>query len=144
MKRDDEITALALEYLASEEAVRERVGDAFQNMRRAPLAKLIDEFLETSPNIDIAPILKNIADTNQGRLEDLNAPTFQSYLVAKCGTNVVQLRSIILTLSNFGSYQTAKMDETKQMLIAARDDANSGHTNASMSDLLGQIKKRTR
>jgi hypothetical protein len=144
MKRDDEITALALDYLSSKDDIRARVGDAFANIQRAPLAKLIDELLETSPNIDIAPILKRIADTNQGRLEDLNIPVFQSYLIAKCDTNETQLRRLTATLSNFDSYKALNVDPNKEMPIAARDDANSGQKSTTLSELLKQREKRIR
>jgi hypothetical protein len=142
MKRDDDITALALDYLSSEDEIRARVGDAFAVMPRAPLAKLIDEFLETSPNIDVAPVLKRIADTNQGRLEDLNVPVFQSYLIAKCATNEMQLRRLIATLNNFHSYKASNVDPNKRMPIAARDGANSGQKSTTLSGLLKQVEKR--
>jgi hypothetical protein len=144
MKRDDEITALALDYLSSKDEIRARVGDAFANLQRAPLAKLIDEFLETSPHIDVAPILKRIADTNQGQLEDLNIPVFQSYLIATCGTSEMQLRRLIATLNNFHSYKASNLDPNKDLPIAARDDVNSGQKSTKLSELLKQQAKRIR
>ncbi len=144
MKRDDEITASALDYLSSKDEVRVRVGDAFANIQRAPLAKLIDEFLKTSPHIDVAPMLKRIAETNQGRLEDLNIPVFQSYLIAKCGTSEMQLRRLIATLNNFHSYNASNVDPEKDVPIAARDDANSGQKSTKLSALLKQREKRIR
>ena len=144
MKPRDEMTTLAAEYLKNRDAIAERVGDAFTNIPRAPLAKLIDEFLTTSPNIDIAPVLKKIADTNQGRLEDLNAPEFQSYVIATCGTNEVQLKRLIQTLSNFHAFAATKLDAAKHVSIAARDEANSGQKNATLSDLLKLRERRER
>ncbi|HTW85407.1 MAG TPA: hypothetical protein VMD91_15160 [Candidatus Sulfotelmatobacter sp.] len=144
MKPRDEMTVLAAEYLKNRDAVAERVGDAFQNIPRAPLAKLIDEFLKTSPKIDVAPILKKIADTNQGRLDDLNVPEFQSYLIAKCGTNEVQLKKLIQTLNNFHSFAMAKEGANKQVSIAARDEQNSGQTSATLNDLLKLRERRER
>ena len=144
MKPRDEMTALAADYLKNRDAIAKRIGDAFANIPRAPLAKLIDDFLKTSPKIDVAPILKKIADTNQGRLEDLDSPEFRSYLIATCGTSDTQLRGIIGTLSNFNSFSMAKVDVDRQVAIAARDGSNSGQKSATLSDLLKQREKRIR
>ncbi len=142
MKPRDEMTALAAEYLKNREAIAEHVGDAFANIPRAPLAKLIDDFLAFSPNIDMAPILKKIAETNQGRLEDLNVSEFQSYLIAKCGTNEIELRRATSALSNFTTIKLASVHGDKRLLIAARDEDNSGQNSATMNDVLKQIGKR--
>ncbi len=144
MKPRDEMTALAADYIKNRDTIAEHVGDAFANIPRAPLATLIDDFLKTSPRIDIAPVLKKIADTNQGRLEDLDSPEFRSYLIASCGTNDIQLRSIIGTLFNFKSFSVAQMDASRQVAIAARDETNSGQKSATLSELLEQREKRIR
>lgn len=142
MKPRDEMTALAADYLKNRDALAKRVGDAFANLPRAPLAKLIDDFLKSSPKIDIAPVLKKIAETNQGRLDDLNMPEFQSYLIAKCGTNEKELHRTIAALNNFLLIKTSSANGDKTMLIAARDGENSGQKSATMNDLLKQIGKR--
>ncbi len=144
MKPRDEMTALAADYIKNRDTIAEHVGDAFANIPRAPLAALIDDFLKTSPRIDIAPVLKKIADTNQGQLEDLNSPEFRSYLIASCGTNDIQLRSIIGTLLHFNSFSMTKMDAGRQVTIAARDESNSGQKIATLSELLEQREKRIR
>lgn len=144
MKPRDELTALAADYLQNRDAIARRVEDAFANIPRAPLAKLIDEFLEASPHIDVAPVLKKIADTNQGRLEDLNMPEFQSYLIATCGTNEIQLRHLTQALHNLLTIKASSANGNKTMLIAARDGDNSGQKSATMNDLLKQIAKRKR
>ena len=144
MKRDDEITTLALDYLSRKDDVEKRVGDAFASIPRAPLAKLIDEFLTTSPRIDVAPLLKRIADTNQGRLEDLNMPAFRSYLIAKCEISELDLRRLVATLDNFQRYNVSAADAQKQVQIAARDEANSGQQSTKLGDLLKQREKRIR
>jgi len=142
MKPHDEITCLAADYLKNREAISKHVGDAFANIPRAPLAKLIDDFLAFSPQIEIAPILRKIAETNQGRLEDLNVSEFQSYLIAKCATDEMVLRRAIFALSNFSNIKAAYADGDKPMRIAARDDKNSGQNATTMNDLLKQISKR--
>jgi hypothetical protein len=144
MKYDEEITALALDYLNNQESVAAHIGDAFKDMPRAPLAQLIDAFLEMSPKINIAPLLKRIADTNQGRLEDLNIGAFQSYLIEKCGTNELELKRLIGTLDNFQRINASAMDPNKQVQIAARDESNSGQNSRKLGDLLKQIEKRER
>jgi hypothetical protein len=144
MKPRDEITALALEYIQYCDSIAERVGAAFENIPRAPLAKLIDEFLKASPKIDIAPVLKKIADQNQGRLDDLNVPEFQSYLIVTCGTDEMQLKRLIQTLSNFYSFTMTKEDLNQQVSIAARDEQNSGQNSATLGDLLKLRERRER
>jgi hypothetical protein len=144
MKSRDEMTALAAEYLKNREAIAEHVGDAFAIIARAPLAKLIDDYLQAFPKIDVVPILRKIAEANQGRLEDLNAAEFQSYLIAKCGTNEIQLKKLIQTLSNFRSSAMTKLDPNKQVPIAARDENNSGQSGATLNDLLKLRERRER
>ena len=144
MKSDDEVTALALDYLSSREAIADHVGAAFEEMPRAPLARLIDAFLEASPRINVAAVLKRIADANQGRLEDLNMPVFQSYLIAKCGVNENELKRLMGTLDNFRRYNISAADAEKSVPIAARDEANSGQKSTKLSDLLKQREKRIR
>jgi hypothetical protein len=142
MKPRDEMTALAADYLNNREAIAKHVGEAFANIPRAPLAKLICDFLALSPQIDIAPILKKIAETNQGRLEDLNVTEFQSYLIAKCMTSEIELHRAISTLSNFANTKPTYTNGDKPLLIAARDENNSGQKSTTMNDLVKQIGKR--
>jgi hypothetical protein len=142
MNPNDEITALALDYLKSKDAISERVRDAFADMPRAPLAKLIDEFIEMQPQFKLCPLLKRIGDTNQGRIEDLNVPAFQSYLIAKCETNEMELHRATSALNNFLLIKASAAKGDKPMLIAARDGENSGQKSATMNDLLKQIGKR--
>lgn len=144
MKSDEEVTALALDYLSNRDAIADHVGAAFKDMPRAPLAQLIDAFLEASPRINVASVLKRIADTNQGRLEDLGIPAFQSYLIAKCGTNEFELKRLIGTLDNFQRHNASAADADKNVQIAARDEANSGQKSTKLSDLLKQREKRIR
>lgn len=142
MKSRDEIRALALTYLKTKEAISQRIQSEFPEMPRAPLARLIDEFIEMQPQFDLCPLLKRIGETNQGRIEDLSALEFQSYLIATCETNDTELRRAISALSNFLIVKASSAHGDKRMLIAARDGGNSGQKSASMSDLLKQIGKR--
>ena len=144
MKSDEEVTALALDYLSSRDAIADHIGAAFEEMPRAPLARLIDAFLEASPRINVAGVLKRIADANQGHFEDLHMPVFQSYLIAKCGTNEIELKRLIGTLENFRRYNISVADAEKNVQIAARDEANSGRESTKLSDLLKQREKRIR
>jgi hypothetical protein len=144
MNPNDEITALALDYINSKEAISERVREAFADMPRAPLAQLVDEFLAMQSMIDLAPVLKRIREVNQGRLEDLNLPVFQSYLIARCETDELQLRRAISALNNFLVIKAASSRGDKTVLIAARDDDSTGRKSASTDDLLQQVKKRVR
>ena len=144
MKSDEEVTALALYYLNNRDAIADHVGACFEGMPRAPLARLIDAFLEVSPKINVAAVLGRIADANQGCLEDLNMPVFQSYLIAKCGTNEVELKRLIGTLDNFQRCNISVADAQISVQIAARDEANSGQKSTKLSDLLKQREKRIR
>ena len=141
---DDELTALALDYLRHSDSILENVKSAFANMPRAPLAKTIEAFLAVSPRIDVAPLLKKISETNQGRIEDLAAPEFRSYLIDRCSTNDVELQKAISALKNFHSYQSVANDLEREILIAARDDGNTGHKSTTMTELMKQVGKRVK
>lgn len=144
MKPDDDITELALDYLNSCNSIAEHVGDAFLEMPHSPLARLINEFLEVSPNIDTAPLLQLIATINQGRVEDLNMPAFQSYLVAKCSADEPRLRRAIGALQNFYEFKHRNINANAPMSIAARDEENSGGKTTTTNELLKQMKKRVK
>jgi hypothetical protein len=144
MKPHDEITALALDYLNNRESIAEHVGNAFAEMPRPPLARLIDEFLEMSPKIDTAPLLRLIAETNQGRIEDLSIPAFRSYLVAKCSADEMRLRRAISALHNFYEFKVRKTEANEPMLIAARDEENSGSKTMTVSEFQRLMKNRTK
>ena len=142
MKPRDEMTALAAEYLRNRDAIAERVGDAFANIPRAPLAKIVDDLVEMQPQFSLNPLLKRIGELNQGRVDDLNMPQFQSYLIAKCETNEMDLRRAISAINSFLLIRATASGGDKAMLIAARDGENSGQKSATMSDILKQISKR--
>ena len=144
MNPNDEITALALDYLKSKDTIAEKVRDAFSDLPRAPLAQLIEEFLAMQPRFDLAPLLMAIGETNQGRIEDLNLPIFQSYLLAKCGVNEMQLHRAIKALNNFLVIKASSAQGNRTMMIAARDEENSGSKSATTADLLEQVKKRVK
>jgi hypothetical protein len=144
MNYDEEITALALDHLNNHESIAAKLGDAFENMPRAPLAQLIDAFLMTYPRINYSSVLKRVAAMNQGCLEDLNISAFQSYLIAKCGTNELELKRLIAALDNFQQNNASAMDPNQQVLIAARDESNSGQSKTKLGDLLTQLKNRER
>ena len=74
----DELLRLAFEYVDSYQPNAE-IERAFKSIARAPLAVLISRFLDATPRIDVAPLLRSIAEVNQGRLEDLDSPAFLSF-----------------------------------------------------------------
>jgi hypothetical protein len=142
MNSRDEIKALAVAYFKTKEAISASIQSEFPKMPRAPLARLIDEFVEMQSQFDLCLLLKRIGDTNQGRIEDLSTLEFQSYLIATCETNDSEIRRAISALNNFLIVKASSANENKRMLIAARDGGNSGQKSASMNDLLRQIAKR--
>jgi hypothetical protein len=144
MKQEDEITALAIEYLEAHDRIVEHVGPAFEQLERAPLAQLIDKYLERYPRIEYAATLERIAATNQGRLEDLNAPLFQSYLISKCDVDNLMLRKLIGSLHRFYESSLHKINAGEPMFIAARDEENSGRNSAKFDDIQRLMKKRVR
>jgi hypothetical protein len=62
---------------------------------RSPLAALIDAMLLQRPESPVRGALERIAQLNQGTIEDLNASSFQSYLIYKADINEVELRRLI-------------------------------------------------
>jgi hypothetical protein len=142
MSDSDEMNALALAYLHGKESLPQKIREAFGNMPQAPLAKIIEECIAVQPRIDLAPLLKRIALTNQGRVEDLSNPEFKSYLIAECDTTELDLHRAISIINNFLVIKASAAKGDKTMLIAARDGENSGQKSATMNDLLKQIGKR--
>ncbi len=144
MKNKDDMTALALEYLALGETP-EYVIKAFAGLPPAPLATCIADFLAAQPRIDIAPLLHKIASLNEGRLEDLNSPEFLSHLIAETETDEEVMKRVVRVLGTFDSLVRSSLRNDERLLIAARDDEDSAApSSTTMSELLKQLKKRAK
>jgi hypothetical protein len=144
MSDSDEMNALALAYLHGKESLPQNIRDAFANMPQAPLAKIVEECIAVQPRIDLVPLLRRIAQTNQGRVEDLSSPEFKSYLIAECDTNELALQRVVSIINNFLVIKASRIEGDKPILIAARDEDNSGQKSSSMNELLMQVGTRVR
>ncbi len=143
MSECDDMTTLAFSYLRNSVDTERDLGPRFANVPRAPLARLIDGYLEQHPDVETSSMLRKVASLNQGRLEDLNVATFVSYLVAKCGSDEASLRNIINTLHAYQSVTAVALEECEEeLLVAARDEAPDGPISVTLADLREQLKKR--
>lgn len=70
-------------------------------LARAPLSSAIDSLLVHRPKCSMRSALERIADLNQGTLEDLNAPAFQSYVIYNASINELELYACIREIATF-------------------------------------------
>lgn len=144
MNENDDTTVLAFAYLRDGANLPQSIDEAFKSIPRAPLTVFIGKYLQEHPCVESAPLLRRIAELNQGRLEDLSVPAFISYLIAKCGSDEVQIRNVINALRAYDSVLNAASAEyDDELLIAARTEDN-GQAIVTMDDLREQLKKRVK
>lgn len=109
----------------------------------SPLAVLINELLRCQPGIRFYEQLHDIALLNQGRLEDLNAPAFRSYLIRKTQLSEDMLRKCVDELQTFWRLRGLAEQFDNPVLMAARDDEGGGGDLITIGALLGQLNKRS-
>ena len=140
---DDDMTAMALEYI-QRGGPPAHVREAFKDIPPAPLAAFIQTFLSAQPNIDLAPLLRQICEVNQGRLEDLDCPDFVSYLIERTGTDEMTMRRIQISLGTFRKVLESSSHGDPRLAVAARDDSEDKSTSTTASELLKLMKKRVK
>jgi hypothetical protein len=138
MSDSDELTVLAEAYMRARATVPQNIRDGFANMPKAPLAIVADELIVAQPDSELIPLLKRIVDINQGRVEDLSMPVFQSYLISECGTDEIQLRRVINAIKSFLAINA--LSDTA--LMAARNEDNSGRKSVTKAEIQRLAKKR--
>jgi hypothetical protein len=123
-----------------------KIPDSFMSSiadAQSPLALLINELLRCQPGIRFYDQLHDIALLNQGRLEDLNAPAFRSYVIRKTQLSEDMLRKCVDELQTFWRLRGLAERFDSPILMAARDDEGSGGDPITIEDLLGQLNKRS-
>jgi hypothetical protein len=110
---------------------------------RAPLSRLIREFIENQPGFRFHEYLAAIADLNQGRLEDLGVPLFRSYIIGATGMDELVLNKCIDEISSYCRLQQMLAQRSSDLVMAARDDDGTGGDRISAADLLEQLAKRS-
>jgi hypothetical protein len=138
MSDSDELTVLAQAYMRSRTTMPQNVRDAFANIPKAPLAEVAEELIVAQPDSELIPLLKCIAEINQGRVEDLSMPVFQSYLISECDTDEIQLRRVTNAIKSFLAINA--LSDTA--LMAARDEDNSGRKSVTKAEIQRLAKKR--
>jgi hypothetical protein len=141
MKDFDDILSLVV---ANERQSRPStdVLSGLEGLPIAPLAKVIIRLLDDHPRLDAGPILKAISDLNQGRLEDLDRPDFQSYVIATVKCSQVELVRVKEVLRTSRLLQETRSDTTT--LLAARDESLVGGGAATATEIAAQLRKRVR
>jgi len=143
-KRNDDMLRAAAVFTVRAE-LHDDAKQAFANIPRAPLSRFIDEYVATHASIDLAVALKTIADLNQGKLADLDAKDFQSYIVSATSVSEVQLRRCAAALGSYRLLKDRSQSDAASLPFAAReDDTTTDAQSALNSELLEQLKKRTR
>ncbi|MFZ1125734.1 MAG: hypothetical protein WAN59_11410 [Candidatus Baltobacteraceae bacterium] len=143
MSTEDDMTALALDYL-QRGGVPTHIREAFAAIPPAPLATLAEKFIAAQPRIDLAPLVRRIIEINQGRLEDLDAPEFVSYLIAETNSDETTMKRVIIALGKFDAYLQSAPKDTQRLAIAARDTEGPGQTTTTVAELLRLRKKRVK
>jgi hypothetical protein len=141
MNPSDDMLKIALAFVEQPEE-SERVKTAFDNVDRAPLSKLIDDMLEETPAIHLRGSLKTIANLNQGRLSDLDAPDFRSYVIRKTCITDALLNDCISALATYQKVSAAATSSNGMTLMAARTEAGSSRGTTSAVDVLRELRRR--
>jgi hypothetical protein len=102
--------------------------------KRAPLAQAIDALLARRPRIPARQNLEALSSLNQGRLEDLNAPEFRSYVMAKIGMTESDLDGCVREIELFRQLREA-MARDEPIAMAARDEDGFGSEKIAASEL---------
>lgn len=106
--------------------------------KRAPLAQVIDALLARRSRIAARRNLEALSSLNQGRLEDLNAPEFRSYVMAKTGMTESDLEACVRELELFRRLSEA-MAQDVPIAMAARDEEGFGNEQIAASELLDRL-----
>ena len=140
MSEDVDLTKVALSFVLRPEPSDEVKG-AFQKVGRAPLALAIEQLLSAQPGISVRQQLLQLADLNQGRIEDLDASDFISYIVTKCGINEFSVRKCAAEIKLYQRLSQTS-SAAQSVSIAARNEEGQGATPVSLAQVLEQLRKR--
>lgn len=113
------------------------VPEAFKEAlkKRASLASLIDALIAKRPRIRTRSWLEAMAGLNQGTLEDLNAPSFRSYIIEKVGIDELHLDECARELDVF---RRLRDSSDQPIAMAARGD-DLGNEQIAASELLERL-----
>jgi hypothetical protein len=106
--------------------------------KRSPLAQTIDTLLARRSKIAARRNLEALSSLNQGRLEDLNAPEFRSYVMAKTGMTESDLEECVSEIELFRRLSEA-MAQDEPIAMAARDEEGFGKEQIAASELLERL-----
>jgi hypothetical protein len=139
MDQNDDILRLAA-ALTEEPKPRAELVQALSSVGRAPLAALIDRFLLETPRFKLAVALKSIADKNQGNLDDLDSPDFQSYLISRLKISESDLRICCDALATFK--RVSESNPSGSLGIAARGPMDTQSKVSDAKEILDNLKRR--
>lgn len=114
---DDGIVRAAMAFSTWPEP-SEAVKEEFCTLPRAPLAALIDEYLDGRKDQKLESSLRAIAQLNEGDLSDLDDPKFKSFIVAMTSVSHDAIGDCALRLRAF----RIGVRNTLQSRYAARED----------------------
>lgn len=138
-ERFDEIARLAFANL-HQPGPPDAFKEGMKDLPRAPLAALIDGMLEEQPGFSLRTVLEEVARLNQGALEDMDRPDFQSYLIGKLGISETNLRRCIQALRTYRRVSQGTSGE--KFLAAAREENGDSVGSADIDEIRNLLKKR--
>jgi hypothetical protein len=119
-----------------------QISAALDAVPAAPLRATILELLERIPGIQHRKLLIQLAELNQGRLDDLDSPEFRSYLIRKLQTDEQALMTCVRSISTYYRVASAAGSDAEGALAAARSEDDTGARASSASDILRELKRR--
>ncbi len=140
MNPSDDMLKIALAFVEQPDE-SQRVKMAFAAISCAPLSALIHKMLDDTPGTTLKGALTRIADLNQGRITDLDAPDFCSYIIRKTGITDQVLDSCKRALRSYHIAQSMVTSSTG-LLMAARTDDGSARTAMPPEEILRELKRR--
>jgi hypothetical protein len=118
------------------------IDAALEAIPAAPLTQTICLMLGESPNLTNRDVLERLAELNQGRLEDLDSPAFQSYLIRKLEISHDTLTACVRSICTFARVQYATYGDAENLLAAARSEDDTHSRYASVADVLRELRRR--
>lgn len=111
---------------------------------QAPLAATIERYLREHCNLAIAPVLREIAALNQGVIDDLDTADFRSYIMSELRVSASDVENCCAVLRTYSLTISNAIGSDADVMYAARSDSDTAPRAAVLSDVVDQLRKRTK
>ena len=143
MSEESNIESIRVAAIVAEKSKKAfQISAGLDAVPAAPLRVIILDLLERIPGIQHREILAQLAELNQGRLDDLDSPEFRSYLIRKLQTDEQVLMACIRSISTYYRVASAASSNVEGTLAAARSEDEKGARMLSARDILRELGRR--